>query len=243
MTRKTLLVTGASSGIGAATAIMAATDHDLALHFNANHAGMEETARACRDAGARVTTHRADLSDPSCVEELFAAFDEAHPRLDGLVNNAGIVAEAAEATAYGADRVARMVAVNLTSPILVAGQAARRMREGGAIVNVSSAAAKHGAPGQYADYAATKGGLEVFSKGLAQELAPRGIRVAAVRPGIVATPIHAKGGQPDRIDRLGPTVPMGRAGTADEIARAILWLLSPHASYVTDAVLDVSGGR
>lgn len=243
MTRKTLLITGASSGIGAATALMAAGDHDLALHWNTNAVGVEETAEACRAAGARVTLHRADLGDPACIETLFAEFDGAHERLDGLVNNAGVVDEASPVTGFTAARVVRMVAINLTSPILVAGAAARRMRHGSAIVNVSSAAARFGSPGQYADYAATKGGLEVFSKGLAQELAPDGIRVTAIRPGIIATAIHGKGGQPERVDRLGPTVPMGRAGTAEEVARAILWLLSDQASYVTDTVLDVSGGR
>lgn len=243
MTRKLLLITGASSGIGAATARLAAPDHDLALHYNANSAGIEETADACRAAGATVTVLRADLGDPENVAKLFDGFDAAHDRLDGLVNNAGIVDDAASVVDYTPARVARMVAINLTAPILVAGQAARRMTRGGAIVNISSAAARFGSPGQYADYAATKGGLEVFSKGLAQELAPEGIRVTAVRPGIIATPIHAKGNQPDRIDRLGPTVPMGRAGTAEEVAQAILWLLSEQASYVTDTVLDVSGGR
>ncbi|MEM9796585.1 MAG: SDR family oxidoreductase [Pseudomonadota bacterium] len=243
MTRKTLLITGASSGIGAATALLAATDHDLALHWNTNATGVDETAEACRAAGARVTLHQADLGDPSCVPVLFDQFDAEHARLDGLVNNAGVVDQAAPVTAFTPARVARMVTINLTSPILVAGQAARRMKNGGAIVNVSSAAARLGSPNQYVDYAATKGGLEVFSKGLAQELAPKGIRVNAVRPGIIATPIHGKGGEPDRVDRLGPSVPMGRSGTAEEVARAILWLLSNHASYVTDTVLDVSGGR
>ncbi|MCK0166304.1 SDR family oxidoreductase [Jannaschia sp. S6380] len=243
MTRRTLLITGASSGIGAATALMAAPDHDLALHWNANATGIEDVAAQARRAGARVTTIRADLSDPAHVEDLFAAFDRDHDRLDGLINNAGVVDAAAPVVDFTADRVARMVAINLTAPILVAAGAAARMARGGAIVNISSAAARFGSPGQYVDYAATKGGLEVFSKGLAQELAPRGIRVNAVRPGIIATDIHAKGGQPDRIDRLGPTVPMGRAGTAEEVAHAILWLLGDQASYVTDTVLDVSGGR
>ncbi|MEM7642757.1 MAG: SDR family oxidoreductase [Pseudomonadota bacterium] len=243
MARKTLMITGASSGIGAATAMLAASDHDLALHYNSNAAGMDETAAACRAAGAKVTIHRADLGEPGHVEGLFESFDAAHDKLDGLVNNAGVVDNAAPVTDFTPDRVARMVTINLTSPILVAGQAARRMARGAAIVNVSSAAARFGSPGQYVDYAATKGGLEVFSKGLAQELAADGIRVNAVRPGIIATDIHGKGGQPERVDRLGPTVPMGRAGTAEEVARAILWLLSDHASYVTDTVLDVSGGR
>lgn len=243
MSRRTLLITGASSGIGAATARLAAADHDLALHFNAGRAGAEEVAAAARASGARVTLHRADLGDPAAVDTLFAGFDADHDRLDGLVNNAGIVDDAMPVTEFTAARVTRMMAVNLVSPILVAGRAARRMQAGGAIVNVSSAAARFGSPGQYVDYAASKGGLEVFSKGLAQELAPKGIRVTAIRPGIIATPIHAKGGQPDRVDRLGPTVPMGRAGTPQEVARAILWLLSDEASYVTDTVLDVSGGR
>ena len=241
--RKVMLITGASSGIGAATAALAAPDHDLALHYNANADGMAQVARTCREAGARVTTHRADLGDPSQVAALFASFDADHERLDALVNNAGMVDRPAAVEDYDPGRVARIVAVNLTAPILVAGQAVRRMRDGGAIVNVSSAAAKHGAPGQSVDYAAAKAGLEVFAKGLALEVAGRGIRVATVRPGIVATPIHAKGGQPDRAERLAPTIPMGRPGEAAEVARAILWLLSPEASYVTDAVLDVSGGR
>ncbi|MGB3409081.1 MAG: SDR family oxidoreductase [Jannaschia sp.] len=243
MTRRTLLITGASSGIGAAVALLAASDHDLALHYNANVTGVNDVARAAREKGARVTTHHADLGDPEQVALLFDDFDAGHHRLDGLVNNAGVVDVAAPVTDFTAARVARILTINLTSPILVAGQAARRMTEGAAIVNVSSAAARFGSPGQYVDYAASKGGLEVFSKGLAQELAPRGIRVNAVRPGIIATPIHDKGGQPDRVDRLGPTVPMGRAGTPEEVARAILWLLSAQASYVTDTVLDVSGGR
>lgn len=243
MARKTLLITGASSGIGAATARLAAVDHDLALHWNTNATGVEAVAQEARAAGANVTLHQADLSDPENVAVLFAKFDAAHDRLDGLVNNAGVVDVAARVADFTPDRVARMVAINLTSPILVAGQAARRMSKGAAIVNISSAAAKFGSPNQYADYAATKGGLEVFSKGLAQELAPQGIRVNALRPGIIETPIHGKGGEADRVDRLGPTVPMGRAGTAEEVARAILWLLSDHAAYVTDTVLDVTGGR
>tara|TARA_R110002033_G_scaffold13567_13_gene40320 strand:- start:3515 stop:4246 length:732 start_codon:yes stop_codon:yes gene_type:complete len=243
MTRPTLLITGASSGIGAATGRRAAPDWDLALHYNANLTGAEETAKAARAAGARVTLISTDLSDPANVAALFAAFDRDHAALDGLVNNAGVVDIAARVTDFTPERVARMVAINLTAPMLVAGQAARRMTRGSAIVNVSSAAARFGSPGQYVDYAATKGGLEVFSKGLAQELAADGIRVNAVRPGIIETPIHAKGGQPDRVNRLAPMVPMGRAGTADEVARAILWLLSDQASYVTDTVMDVSGGR
>ncbi|PWJ19257.1 SDR family oxidoreductase [Jannaschia seohaensis] len=243
MTRKTLLITGASSGIGAATARLAAPDYDLALHYNGNRAGAEAVASDARSAGARVSLHRADLADPASIAPMFDEIDAAHPALHGLVNNAGVVDVAAPVAEFTPERVARMVAINLTAPMLVAAQSARRLGPGAAIVNVSSAAARFGSPGQYADYAATKGGLEVFSKGLAQELAPKGIRVTAIRPGIIETEIHAKGGLPDRAARLGPTVPMGRAGTAEEVARAILWLLSDSASYVTDTVLDVSGGR
>ncbi|MGB3553806.1 MAG: SDR family oxidoreductase [Jannaschia sp.] len=243
MSRGTLLITGASSGIGAATAKLAAPDHDLALHWNANADGIEAVAADARARGARVTLHQADLSDPERVATLFEGFDAEHDRLDGLVNNAGMVDEAMPATGFTATRVARMVAVNLTAPILVAAEAARRMKAGAAIVNISSAAARLGSPNQYADYAATKAGLEVFSRGLAQELAPKGIRVTAIRPGIIETPIHGKGGQPDRAETLGRTVPLGRAGTAEEVARAILWLLGPEASYITDTVLDVAGGR
>jgi glucose 1-dehydrogenase len=243
MARRTLLITGASSGIGAATALLAATDHDLALHYNRNAEGVEATAESCREQGARVTIHRADLADPGCVPALFEGLDREHARLDGLVNNAGIVAEAAPVSEFTPERVTRMVAVNLCSPILVAGQAARRMGPGGAIVNVSSVAARIGSPNEYADYAAAKGGIDSFTKGLAQELAPRDIRVVAVRPGIIATGIHGKGGDAERADRLAPSVPMGRSGTAVEVARVILWLMSPHASYVTDTIVDVAGGR
>ena len=243
MARKTLLITGASSGIGAATALLAAPDHDLALHYGSNRAGAEEVADAARAHGARVTIHAADLSDPASIAPLFAEFDAEHDALHGLVNNAGIVDMAARIADFTPDRVARMVAVNLTAPILIAGQAARRMTRGAAIVNVTSAAVKYGSPGEYADYAATKGGLEVFTKGLAMELVADGIRVNAVRPGIIDTDIHAKGGQPGRVARVAPNVPMARAGTADEVAHAILWLLSDAASYTTDTILDVSGGR
>lgn len=243
MTRPRLLITGASSGIGAATARMAATTWDLVLHYHSNLVGAENTAQTARDAGAKVTLVCADLSEPANVTGLFEAIDRDHDGLEGLVNNAGVVDVAASVVDFTPARLNRMVAINLTSPMLVAGQAARRMKRGAAIVNVSSAAARLGSPGQYADYAATKGGLEVFSKGLAQEVAAEGIRVNAVRPGIIETPIHAKGGQPYRVDRLAPGVPMGRAGTAEEVAQAILWLLSDQASYVTDTIMDVSGGR
>jgi glucose 1-dehydrogenase len=248
MTRPVLLITGASSGIGAATARLAAPDWDLALGYNSNRDGVEAVADTCRGAGARVLIHQGDLSRPEAVESMFAAVDAAFGRLDGLVNNAGIVHRAQRVDEYDAARVERLVATNLTGPILVAGAAVRRMstRHGGAgggIVNISSVAARLTAPGQYVDYAATKGAIDVLTKGLALEVAGEGIRVNAIRPGIIETPIHGKGGDAERVERLAPQIPMGRPGSAEEVARAVLWLLSEAASYVTGDVMDVTGGR
>ncbi len=248
MTRPVLLITGASTGIGAATAKLAAPDWDLMLTYRSSDAAMEEVAAACRKSGARVETWRGDLAESGAVDGLFIALDEAFDRLDGLVNNAGIVDEAQNVADYSHARVERMMATNVTAPILVAGAAVRRMAtglggDGGGIVNVSSAAARLASPGQYVDYAASKAAIDTFTRGLSMEVAGDGIRVNAVRPGLIETPIHAKGGIPDRIAQIGPQVPAGRAGSADEVAETILWLLSGKASYVTGALLDVSGGR
>ncbi|WP_201455726.1 SDR family oxidoreductase [Tropicimonas marinistellae] len=244
-----LLVTGASSGIGAASAIRAARDGwDVAVHFNRDAAGAETTATAVRAAGRKAWVVQADLGTGDDIPSLFAAIDETGRPLRGLVNNAGIVERAQRVDEMTAERVERMMRVNVVAPILVAGEAVRRMStafggQGGAIVNVSSLAARLGGAGQYVDYAASKGAIDSFTKGLAREVAGEGIRVNAVRPGIIETAIHAKGGQPDRAAQLGSTVPVGRAGTADEIAETIVWLLGPGASYVTGALLDAGGGR
>ena len=186
----------------------------------------------------------ADLADPGAVEPLFAAVDDAYGRLDLLVNNAGIVSPAGLVESYSAERLERVLRVNVTSAFLAAGAAVRRMStanggHGGVIVNVSSKAAQLGGSGEYVDYAASKAAIDALTFGLAREVADQGIRVVGVRPGLIATEIHA----PGRLERVGTTPPLGRPGTAEEVAAAIVWLASPAASYVTGTTLDVAGGR
>lgn len=249
MPRKTILITGASAGIGAATALMAARGgYNVAIHYRSDAKAAQLVAHMAEDAGAQTHVFKADVGIPKDIERLFAEFDEKFGTLDALVNNAGMVDVAARLDIMTADRIRRMVDVNLVGAMLVAKEAVLRMSQnfggdGGSIVNISSAAARLGAAGQYVDYAATKGAIDTFTKGLAQEVAREGIRVTAIRPGIIETAIHAKGGEPDRAERLGQTVPMGRAGTAEECADAIMYLLSDQSSYVTGTILDVSGGR
>lgn len=245
--RPICLITGASAGIGAACArLAAARGYDLMLTCNSDAAGAARVAEACRDAGARVAVQRTDVADPDQIEALFAALDAEFGRIDALVNNAGIVDVAVRVTEMSHARLRRMFDVNVIGAMLVAGAAVRRMEaqgSGGAIVNISSAAARLGSAGQYVDYAASKAAIDIFTKGLSDEVAAVGIRVNAVRPGLIETEIHAKGGQPDRAQRLAPMVPMQRTGSAGEVAEAVLYLLSDAASYVTGALLDVSGGR
>lgn len=246
---RTLLITGASTGIGAACARLAARPGvHLALHYNRDADGVAAVAADARAKGAETHCLQADVGDPAQIFALFAQLDAEAPPLSGLINNAGIVDVPARLDEMDAARLTRMFQVNVIGAMLVAGQAVRRMSTrrgglGGAIVNVSSAAARLGSPGQYVDYAASKGAIDTLTKGLALEVAEEGIRVNAVRPGIIETGIHAKGGLPDRARDLAPTVPLARAGTADEVAHAILHLLSEDASYTTGAILDVSGGR
>ena len=247
--RKTVLITGASAGIGAATArLLAAHNYDVAIGYNTDRAGAESVAQDVENKGAKAVLIKADVGKPAEIEQMFNTLDSVMPRLDALVNNAGIVDAKERVEEFSTLRLQTMFQVNVIGAILVARNAVRRMStdlggDGGSIVNISSAAARLGSANQYVDYAASKAAIDTFTKGLAEEVATCGIRVNAVRPGVIETEIHAKGGEPDRIGRIAPLVPMKRAGTADEIAQSVLWLLSDAAGYVTGAHLDVSGGR
>lgn len=249
MSSKTVIITGASTGIGAATARLAAREgYDVVLGYRSDAAGAAETARAVEAAGGRAHVIQADLSDPLEIDRFFADFDEAFDGLAALVNNAGIVDVAARVDGMTPARLRRMFDTNLISPFLVASHAVRRMSteqggEGGVIVNISSAAARLGSANLYVDYAAAKAGIDILTKGLSDEVAAEGIRVVGIRPGLIETPIHGKGGEPDRARRLAGMVPMKRTGSADEVAEAIVWLMSDKASYVTGTTLDVTGGR
>ena len=243
------LVTGAGRGIGAATArLLARQGHAVAINYARDAAAAERLVDHIRESGGRAIAVQADVSLEADVLRLFETVDGEFGTLTGLVNNAGIVDVAARVDAMSVARIERIFAVNVLGSFLCAREAVRRMSTahggaGGAIVNVSSAAARLGSPAQYVDYAAAKAAIDTFTVGLAKEVAAEGIRVNAVRPGLIETDIHASGGEPDRATRLAPLVPLQRPGSADEIAQAIVWLLSDAASYCTGAILDVSGGR
>ncbi|HHZ10830.1 MAG TPA: SDR family oxidoreductase [Rhizobiales bacterium] len=249
MRGRTLLVTGGSRGIGAAIATIAASrGWRVAVNYASNEAAATALVRSIGKAGGEAIGIKGDVGVEADVLRLFEAVDAAFGSLDALVNNAGVVDRKARVDEMSAARIERMMRANVIGSFLCAREAVRRMStrhggRGGAIVNVSSVAAVHGSPGEYVDYAASKGAIDSFTVGLAREVADEGIRVNAVRPGIVATEIHASGGQPDRIERLRGLVPMKREGEAHEVAHAILWLLSDEASYTTGAILNVSGGR
>ncbi len=246
---KVLLVTGASRGIGAATALLAARQGwSVAVNYAANALAADEVVRSIRATGGTAIAVQADVADEAQVLRMFETVDAKLGRLTGLVNNAGVVDVTARLDEMSVARWRRMFDINVIGSLLCAREAVRRMStrrggDGGAIVNVSSAAARMGAPGQYLDYAAAKGAIDSFTIGLAREVASEGIRVNAVRPGLIETDIHASGGLPDRVRDLQHLVPMQRGGTADEVAQAIVWLLSDAASYTTMSLLDVSGGR
>jgi NAD(P)-dependent dehydrogenase (short-subunit alcohol dehydrogenase family) len=244
-----LLVTGASRGIGAATAVLAARQGwAVAVNYHANSLAADEVVRRMRAQGGRAMAVQADVGSEADVVRLFAQIDAKLGPLTGLVNNAGVVDVAARVDEMSLVRLERQWRINVLGSFLCAREAVRRMStrhggSGGAVVNVSSVAARLGAPGQYVDYAACKGAIDTFTIGLAREVADEGIRVNAVRPGIIDTDIHASGGQPDRAQRLAASIPMQRPGTAEEIAQTIVWLLGPDSSYTTGALVDVTGGR
>ncbi len=244
-----LLITGGSRGIGAATALLAAQrGYAVAVNYTTNSLAADEVVRQIRAAGGQAITVQADVAQEAQVLAMFEKVDAKLGRLTALVNNAGVVDTAQRVDAQSLARWRRMFEINVFGSLLCAREAVRRMSTrhggiGGAIVNVSSVAAVHGAAGQYVDYAAAKGAIDVFTLGLAREVAAEGVRVNAVRPGIIDTEIHASGGQPDRAQRLASQIPMQRPGTAQEIANAIVWLLSAEAGYATGSILDVTGGR
>ncbi|PPA59210.1 SDR family NAD(P)-dependent oxidoreductase [Micromonospora chalcea] len=236
------IVTGGGRGIGAATARrLAAEGHDLVIGYRADHTAAESVAADVRAAGRRAVTVAADTTDPDQVRRIFDAADRLGP-LTGLVNNAGVTSPIGPFTDLRVDGHREVVDVNLIGYVLCAQQAARRLTRGGAIVNVSSVAATLGSPGEYVHYAAVKAATDTLTVGLAKELAPHGIRVNAVAPGIIRTTIHARSGVPDRPDSAAGRIPMGRAGEPEEVADAIAHLLGPDASYTTGAVLRVGGG-
>jgi NAD(P)-dependent dehydrogenase (short-subunit alcohol dehydrogenase family) len=241
-----MIVTGGSRGIGAATALLAAQrGYAVCVNYVHDKASAENVLKRIKSKSIAV---QADVSIEADVVRLFETVDTELGRVTALVNNAGIVVRQARLEDMSAERIQRMLAVNVLGVLLCAREAVKRMSTrhggaGGAIVNVSSAAARLGSPGEYVDYAASKGAVDTLTLGLAKELALEGIRVTAVRPGFVNTDIHAAGGEPNRIERLRDTIPMKRGGEPEEIARAILWLLSEEASFSTGAILDAAGGR
>ena len=249
MSAPVLLVTGGSRGIGAATALAGAeAGYAVAVNYQSNSLAADEVVRRIREGGGQAMALQADVSREDEVLALFARIDAKWGPLAALVNNAGVVDVSARVDAMTVARLSRMLNTHVLGSFVCAREAVLRMSTrhggaGGAIVNVSSAAARLGSPGQYVDYAACKGAIDTFTLGLAKEVATEGIRVNAVRPGIIDTEIHASGGEPDRAQRLAPQVPMQRAGSAQEVAQAILWLLGPQSSYCTGAILDVAGGR
>ena len=246
---RVMIVTGGSRGIGAEVALLAASrGYCVAVNFTANRGAADQVVARIEQAGGRALAVRADVALEADVVQMFETVDRTLGVVTALVNNAGVVDFSSRVRDMSVARLNRMFGINVIGSFLCAREAIKRMSTatggpGGAIVNVSSAAARLGSPGEYVDYAASKGAIDTFTLGLARELAGEGIRVNAVRPGLIETEIHASGGQPGRVDRIKSAIPMQRGGHAIEVAHAILWLLSEESSYVTGSLVDVSGGR
>jgi NAD(P)-dependent dehydrogenase (short-subunit alcohol dehydrogenase family) len=247
--KNVLLVTGASRGIGAATALLAAASgYAVCVNYRTRQEEAEQILARIKRAGGTAICAAADVSKQEEVEQLFSRIDTELGPITALVNNAGILERQMRLEAMDSARIERVFATNVVGPFICTREAIRRMARsrggnGGAIVNVSSMAARLGSPNEYIDYAASKGAIDTMTIGLAREVAHEGIRVNAVRPGLIDTDMHSSGGEPGRIERLKSSVPLQRGGTAEEVARAILWLLSDEASYTTGSFIDVSGGR
>ena len=240
---KTILITGGSRGIGRATALLCgARGWNVAVNYANDGAAAASAVGEIEAADGSAFAMQGDVRNEAAMIALFDKTLETYGSLDGVVNNAGIVAPKSTVAEMDVERMRRVFDTNVLGAYIVAREAARRMT-GGSIVNISSAAARLGSAGEYVDYAGSKGAVDTMTTGLANELAPKGIRVNAVRPGLIETDIHASGGQPGRAERVGALTPLGRAGSAEEVAQAIIWLLSDDASYVTGAFVDVSGGR
>ena len=249
MSSQIVLVTGGSRGIGAATSLLAAErGYAVGVNYRRDADAAASIVQRITAAGGRAIALQADVSDEADVVAMFDRLDHALGPVTALVNNAGILETQMRVDAMDADRINRILATNVTGTLLCCREAVRRMStrhggRGGAIVNVSSVAAKTGSPGEYVDYAASKGAMDALTVGLAQEVAQEGIRVNAVRPGFIYTGMHADGGEPGRVERVKAFVPMRRGGQPDEVAEAILWLLSSRAAYSTGTFIDVAGGR
>jgi NAD(P)-dependent dehydrogenase (short-subunit alcohol dehydrogenase family) len=246
---KIMIITGGSRGIGAATAVLAAErGFDVAVNFASNQAAADAVVKQIQAKGRRAFALAGDVASESDMLKLFEACDKQLGTLTCLVNNAGVVDVKSRVDQMSVERMRRMFEINVIGSMVCAREAVKRMSskhggKGGTIVNLSSAAARLGSPGQYVDYAAAKGAIDAFTLGLAREVANEGIRVNAVRPGIIDTEIHASGGEPDRVAQSKGMVPMQRGGTAQEIANAILWLASDESTYTTGSVIDATGGR
>ncbi|KAA0691807.1 short chain dehydrogenase [Halopseudomonas laoshanensis] len=246
---KIIIITGGSRGIGAATAILAAArGYAVCVNYLRNHLAAQATVDIIRSQGGKAIAVAADVSQESGVAHLFSSVDSQLGPVTALVNNAGILEQQTRVQDIDAARLQRILTANVIGPFLCAREAIKRMStrhdgKGGAIVNVSSAAARLGSAGEYVDYAASKGAIDTFTTGLSQEVAAEGIRVNAVRPAFIYTDMHASGGEPERVDRIKASLPMQRGGQPEEVANAILWLLSEEASYTTGSFIDLAGGK